>query len=133
MMRLDVKLVESSFAYSGHKPFPYAGTSASAQHMRFGIPLIERADDRNFARVRSPNTEAGSQAAAWVHDVGAQLIEHAVMAALVEEVKILLAEQRDVIVNKAGGTLGALGHRFQRRPPRWRRHLSLSLGRCVYV
>src|SRR5215468_6280614 len=115
VIRLDVKLVERPLAHAGHEAFPDAGTPTRPKYMSLRVPLIERANDGNFACVRSPHTKTRSWAAPRIHHVSPEFFVHAVVAAFVEQVEVLLAEQRDVIVHEAGGCFSALGHRLQRR------------------
>ena len=61
MMRLDMKFVERAFADPGDEAFPDARTSPRAQPVHLGMPMVEAADDRNFACIRGPHAETGAR------------------------------------------------------------------------
>ncbi len=75
--------------------------------MRLGIPVIEAADDRDGARVWRPYAEDGASFAVMRDEMGSHLVVHAVVAALVEEIEILVGEE----LNGVGyGGAGGVGH-----------------------
>src|SRR5438477_1125167 len=116
MMRLDVKLVECALADCGNKTFPDPGTSPRAQAVHLGMPLVETTDDRNFACIRSPHAETGAGFFSRGKDVGAHLLVSPIIAAFVEEIQVLLGEQRDVVADGAGGSFDALRHVLRGSP-----------------
>src|SRR5271155_1422414 len=95
-----MKLVNRTVGYSGHETLPNAGTTSKLQRIRAWIPSIKAANDRYFARVRSPYAETGTGLVADRSEVGAQLLVGTVMASLIEKIKILLGQkshfQRDL-------------------------------------
>jgi len=117
MTGFDVKLIERAFANSRNEAFPNAGTSARPQTMGFRMPLIKAADDGNFARIGGPHAEARSRLAAGFAGVRTHLFVHAIVAALVKQVKILVSEQRNVGSDSVSGAFDALAHKSARAGP----------------
>jgi hypothetical protein len=143
LMRFDVVLVQGALADAGNESFPDSGTAARAQRVRLRMPMIEVADHRHFARVWRPDREAGAGLRAGVEDVRTQLVVDAVVAAFIEQVKIVFREQGNIVANGGGG-LSRLTHRFSgsgrareqppsvptRRPPAIARHARLRSSRA---
>ena len=92
-LRLDVKLVERALVDAGDEAFPDAGRAARAEMMRLRIPSVEAADDRDRPRIRRPYAEDGAGLAVVRDEMGAHLFVDAVVAALVEEVEVLVGEE----------------------------------------
>src|ERR1700677_3964878 len=61
--------------------------------MRFSIPVVETADHGNHAGIRSPDAEHGAGLAIPREQVSPYGFVEAIVAALVEEVEILIGEQ----------------------------------------
>lgn len=64
--------------------------------MRLGIPPVETAHDRHRTRIRSPHAEHGARFAIVSDKVSPHLFVHAVVAALIEEVQILISKELGV-------------------------------------
>ena len=73
------------------------------------IPAIEAAHDRNFAGIGGPNAKIHSGLALHRHPMSSQLVVHAGVAALSEEIEILLGKGADIV---AGKICKCLGHRI---------------------
>ena len=93
-VRFNVKLVESTLVGSGNKSLPDAGIATALQQMAARAPRVEAADHRNQARVWRPDAEHHTGLAVPGDQVSAHSFVHAVVAALIEQVEILLGEQR---------------------------------------
>ena len=105
-LRFDMEFVERALWYAGNEALPDARDAArSCRRCDLRIPVIEAADDRNRARIRRPHAEDGAGFAVRVIEMGAHLVVHAIVAALVEEIEILVGEQ----LNGAGCVAGAVG------------------------
>src|ERR1700683_2475895 len=95
-----MKLVNRTVGYSRDETLPNAGATTKLQRIRAGIPSIKATNDRYFARVRSPYAKTDARLVADRSEVGAQLLVGAVMASLIEKIKILLGQkshfQRDL-------------------------------------
>ena len=76
------------------------------------MPVIETANDRDFAGVGGPHAEAGADLASRVDNVRTHSLVDPVMRALVEEVQILFGKQRDIVADGAGSGCDRLHHRF---------------------
>src|SRR5260370_5813551 len=74
--------------------------------MRLGIPSIEAPHDRNRACIRRPHAEDGARFAIVRDEMGPHLVVHAVVAALVEEVEVLVGQE----LRRGEG--GVRGHRL---------------------
>ena len=61
--------------------------------MRLWIPSIEAADHGNRPRIGRPDAEYCARLAVDVDKVGAHLVVHAIVAAFVKEVEILIGEK----------------------------------------
>ena len=134
-LRLDVELVQRSSGHAGQKAFPDAGRAAGAQKIRLGSPLIEAADDRDGACVGCPHAEDGAGLAIVGDEMGSHLFVHAVIAALVEEVEVLVGEK----LRGGDGGLGthALGRNacalvYRRRAPLRRDLWEATKGEGAY-
>src|ERR1700690_2038646 len=71
--------------------------------MGLRIPAVEVSDHGNVAGVRSPDAEDDALHSLRFHDVGAHLLVNAIVAALVEQVKIVGSQQGNVVAD--GGEL----------------------------
>src|ERR1700677_182925 len=95
-----MKLVNRTFGHSREKTLQNGGLTTKLHRIRAGFPSIKAANDRYFARVRSPHAKTYARLVADRSEVGAQLLVGAVMASLIEKVKILLGQkshfQRDL-------------------------------------
>jgi hypothetical protein len=95
--RLDMKFVERTFGHAGDEAFPDAGVAASGEQIRARTPRIEAADYRNQARVRRPHAEDCARFAVARNQMSAHGFVHAIVAALVEQVEILIGEKGDAV------------------------------------
>ena len=106
-LRFDVEFIEFAAGHARDKTFPNARGTTRAKTMRLGIPAIKAAYDGNGTRVGRPHAEDGAGYAIVRDEMGSHLVVHAIVAALVEEVKILLGEE----LNGVGyGGIGRVGH-----------------------
>src|SRR5271165_469069 len=107
----DVEFVECTAFGAGNKTLPDPGRAPWAEAMRLGIPAVEAADHRHRSRIRRPHAEDGAGLALVRGEVRAHLVVNAVIAALVEEVEILVGEKlrgsEGGILAHKGATLGA--------------------------
>ena len=94
MLRDDVVLVAVAGADAGHEGLPDARGAARTQRMALAIPAVEVADHRDARRVRRPDREVGPLDAFHGSRMRSELLVQAQVASLVEEVEILVAEQR---------------------------------------
>src|ERR1041384_2205645 len=92
VLRNNMELVKRSFVEAGQKSFPDARTSPRSELVRPSVPAIEISNDRNFARIGSAHAKACALLPIDSHDMCAELFVNAVMAALVEEVEVVIAE-----------------------------------------
>jgi len=92
-IRHDVKFVNRAFGDRGDEPFPDTRTSTGMQRMRTVIPTVEAADDRYLARIGRPHAETRALLAAYRGKVRAHLFISAVVAALIEKIKVLLGQK----------------------------------------
>src|SRR5579871_2450917 len=92
-MGIDVELVKCAVIRPGDESFPDAGRAARIQAMSLRIPSVEAPDDRYRARVRRPYTENGSRLTLLCDEMGSHFVVNAVMAALIEKVKVVLRQQ----------------------------------------
>src|SRR5579863_5291908 len=106
MVRLDVKFVECPTRGAGDEAFPNPGGAARSQEMRFGIPSIETANHRDRARVGCPHAENSPALAVVGRQVSSHFVVKAVVAALVEQVEIVLGEE----LRPSGRERGIGGH-----------------------
>ena len=102
-LRFDVELVERAAGYAGDEALPDARRAAGAETMRSWIPAVEAAHDRDGPRIRCPHAEDGAGFAVVRDQVRSHLFVHAVVAAFVEEVEILIGEK----LRAGDGWLGA--------------------------
>ena len=107
--RTEVVLVARPVAQLGDEPFPDAGRRAGAKRVAGGLPAVEVADHRNHRGVRRPYGEDRP-----VHSVDdgrmcAELVGEAEMRALVEEVEVLVGEQRRPVPPGVGRPNGVCG------------------------
>src|SRR5438045_2266845 len=65
--------------------------------MTGGIPAVEVTDDRNTLGIGSPDGKVCAVEAVAIDDVSAQLFLQAEVRAFVEQVEILIGEQRDIV------------------------------------
>ena len=86
-------LVQSAAFHAGDKAFPDARVSSSAQWMTFSVPLIEAADHGNPIRVRRPDREISALLAADSHQIRTHFFVEPAVAAFVEKIKILVAQE----------------------------------------
>src|SRR5580658_10760719 len=90
--------------------------------MRLGIPPVETAHDRHRTRIRSPHAEHGARFAIVSDKVSPHLFVHAVVAALIEEVQILIS--KEVWVGE--GRFGRHASARRLRPPVYRKKRRLG-------
>src|SRR5215472_1529252 len=114
MRRLDVVLVHRSFADSRNEALPDSRTPTRPQAMCLRMPLVEAPKYRDFACIRRPNTERRSPILARASQVCAHLVVDPVMAAFVEEIEVVLGQQREIMTHGTGGGFRWLAHRFTR-------------------
>ena len=105
-IRFDVEFVERALGYAGDEAFPDAGRAARAETMCLGIPSVEAADHRNGSRIGCPHAEDGSRLAIVRDQVGSHLVVQAVVAALVEEVEVLVGQALRGGDNRGTGVWG---------------------------
>ena len=61
--------------------------------MGFRIPSVKTSDDGHRTSIRSPNAEDGALLSLVRGEMGAQLVVDTIVAALIEQVEIVLAEE----------------------------------------
>ena len=93
VLGLDVKLIQSTLGGAGNETLPDAGLAAALQDVGARTPIIEAADHRDQPRIRRPHAEHHSSVAITSDQMGTHGLIHAVIAALIEKIKILIGEQ----------------------------------------
>lgn len=76
--------------------------------MRLGIPAIEPADHGDRAGIWRPHAENGAGYAVVGNEMGSHLVVHAVVAALIEEIEVLVGEELHGV---GDGGFEDVGHR----------------------
>ena len=92
--RLDPVLVQLPGPDAGQKPFPDAGAPAARQRVRVLAPLGERTHDADALGVRRPDGEVRPGLAVHLARMRAELLVQAVVRALVEEMQVVVSEER---------------------------------------
>ena len=123
--RRHVVFVHRARAQLGDESFPDAGAAGHAQGMAGLVPGIELADDRDRVGVRRPHREVGAALAIDGGRVRAQFLVEPVVIALVEQVEIVVAQEREVIahsvvLDERHGWSGARNLMPRTRRPRMR-------------
>src|SRR5208282_52684 len=95
----DVELVLRAFAHARNKAFPDSRRAAGLQLMRRSVPAIKVADHRHVPRVRSPDAEDRAPRTTRIYHVRAHFFVNAIVAALVEQMKIFGGQQRNIVAN----------------------------------
>src|ERR1700735_874849 len=90
MPRNDVIFVQRTFGDAGDEILPDTGTLTRPQGMRIFVPIVEAAHHRYGGRIRGPHAKGGAGFAVHGSKVRAELLVSAVVASLVEKIKILL-------------------------------------------
>ena len=91
--RLDMKFVESAFGHSRDERFPDAGVTTRREQVRLWMPVVEAADHRNLPRIRRPDAEDCAVDSVAGNEVRAQRLVEAIVAALIEQVEVLIREE----------------------------------------
>ena len=91
--RLDVELVERPLEYARNESFPDARRTARTQNMGLRCPFIEAAHNGDGTRVWGPDAEHRTGLAIVRDEMSSHLFVKAIVAALVEEVEILVGEE----------------------------------------
>src|SRR5919197_2057992 len=99
--RGDVVLVDGSVAYLRDEAFPNAGVVAWPQVMAVLVPAIKVADHRYRVGIGGPHREISAVLPASLGQVRAQLVMEAVVVALIEQVEVVVAQQREVVAHGA--------------------------------
>ena len=92
--RFNVEFVKRALGYSGDEAFPDPGITARSKHIGARTPRVKAADYGNQAGVWRPDAEDDSRFAIARDQMSAHGFVHAIVAALVEEIEILIREQR---------------------------------------
>ncbi|MEZ5364828.1 MAG: hypothetical protein R2748_21445 [Bryobacterales bacterium] len=90
----DEKLVDFALANVGDKRLPNAGIAAATHRVRVAVPAVEIADDGDRTGVRRPNGETHAGLAVELGQMRTELFVVAVMAALAEEVQVVIGQKR---------------------------------------
>src|ERR1700720_1320107 len=98
-----MKLVQRSFGYAGNKPFPDARRPPRFEAVRLRGPFVETANDRDLLSIRSPHPKTSAGLTATSDNVCAHLFVDTVIAALVEEVQVLIRQQERTSANRKWG------------------------------
>src|SRR5260370_29434290 len=98
-----MKLVQRSFGYAGNKPFPDARRPPRFEAVCLRGPVVEAANDRDLMSIRRPDTKTSPGLAAAGDKVRAHLFVDTVIAALVEQVQVLIGKQERTNVNRKCG------------------------------
>ena len=93
--RLDMVFVQCAAAHAGYKAFPDARPFAGTEPETLLLPAVEISRDVNLLRVGRPHGEVSAVNSSGGNRVRAQFIIEAYMAALVEEVKVIAAQQTE--------------------------------------
>ena len=97
--RLDVELVDLALADAGNEALPDPRLAARREGMGAGLPAVEVPDHRDEVGVRRPGREVGAGHPVGLVRVSTQLRVGLVVAALVEQVQVVLAEERHVVAD----------------------------------
>jgi hypothetical protein len=87
-------LVEGAGADAGHEALPHAGFGPQRQRRRAGLPAVEVGDDVDLDGVGRPHREVHAGRSVAYLDVGAELLEAAVVAALGQQVQVEAGQRR---------------------------------------
>ena len=98
-----MKLVQRSFGYAGNKPFPDARRPPRFEAVCLRGPFVEAANDRDLMSIRRPHTKTSAGLTAASDKVCAHLFVDTVIAALVEEVQVLIRKQERTSANRKWG------------------------------
>src|SRR5258708_27937807 len=98
-----MKLVQRSFGYAGNKPFPDARRPPRFEAVCLPGPFVEAANDRDLMSIWRPHAKTSAGLAAASDKVCAHLLVDTVIAALVEEVQILIRKQERKSANRKWG------------------------------
>src|SRR5688572_28330160 len=97
MLRLDTVLVDGARAKPGDEALPDARVATSAQRVGAGAPAVEVPDHGDALRVRGPDREVGARLTAGLDDVSAKPVVELEVAALVEEIDVVVRQEADVV------------------------------------
>src|SRR6185312_5745269 len=89
----NMEFINGSFANSRDEAFPNTGTLPCLHGMGARVPAIEISNDGNMFCIRRPHTETDARRAVGSDHMRPHLFVKAVMAALVEKMKIVRCEQ----------------------------------------
>src|SRR5208337_5453730 len=90
--RLNMEFVKRAFNHAGDKSFPDARLAAGGEQMGAGIPGVKAADHRYQLRIGSPDAEYSAGSSVSRNKVRARGFIEAIVAALVEQVEILVRQ-----------------------------------------
>src|SRR5579872_938607 len=107
-IRFNVKFIERAVARPCDEAFPDSRRTAGVEPMRFGIPPVKIAHHRNRAGIGRPYAEDSAGLPLIAGQMRTDLVVNAVMAALIEEVEVVLGEQLGRAANSRG--CGGIGH-----------------------
>jgi hypothetical protein len=108
----DLELVAGVRGDPGDEELPDAVAGVQAHRMHAPIPAVPVADHADPARVGRPHREGHAVDAGQAHRMGAELLEHAQMRALAEQVEVERGERRGEavrVLDLAGSAVG-VGH-----------------------
>src|SRR5579859_4107292 len=100
--------LERAVARPCDEAFPDSRRTAGVEPMCFGIPPVKIAHDRNRAGIGRPYAEDSAGLPLMAGQMRTDLVVDAVMAALIEEVQVVLGEQLVRAANDHGR--GGIGH-----------------------
>src|SRR5208337_3043222 len=87
------KLVERAAVRTGNEALPNPRRGARVEPMLLRIPSVEAAHDRHRSRIWRPHAEDRTRLAIVRDRMGSHLFVHAIVAALVEQVEVLVGKQ----------------------------------------
>src|SRR5690606_5233465 len=97
---LDMVLVEVALADAGDEALPDPGAAARPERVRRAVPAVELAHDGDLFGVGRPDGEIGAGDAVDRELVRPEAAVEVEVAALVEEVDVVLGQQRHVVANR---------------------------------
>ena len=107
--RFDVVLVGSPLFQAGDEALPDSGGPAHAKRMAVLVPAVEFTHHEDSPGIGRPDRKLHAAHALVNDGVRAQLFVKAVMRALVEEIDVVIAQERKIVRDSVG--LYGRGHR----------------------
>src|SRR5471030_902451 len=104
MRVVQLELVASAIGYVRYEQFPNAAFAAQIHRVAPAVPIVEIADDADASGIRCPDGKRNACHAAMHHRVRAQDVGDSFMRALGEEIRIDLAQDRNVRGCRAYGS-----------------------------